>query len=119
MIGSSDDPVARASYTRYDVSKDEPGFAKVELTRVGWCPRPSLRQTGHVTVRMERRAGRLHLRAVLVAGVPVDRVSAGGQLVGERDERPDVAVGGHRGEEEARHAAKRRRPRRARHRGFP
>jgi hypothetical protein len=52
MVGSSDDPVARASYTRYDVSKDEPGFAKVELTRVGWCPRPSLRQTGHVTVRI-------------------------------------------------------------------
>ena len=51
MVGSADDPnVARASYTRYDVSKDEPGFAKVQLTRVGWCPKPGLRQTGHVTV---------------------------------------------------------------------
>ena len=33
MIGSSDDPVARASYTRYDVSKDEPGLAVVRLTQ--------------------------------------------------------------------------------------
>jgi hypothetical protein len=52
MVGTSDDHVARASYTRYDVSKDEPGFAKVELTRVGWCPKPGLRQTGRATVRI-------------------------------------------------------------------
>jgi hypothetical protein len=52
MVGSSEDPVARASYTRYDVSRDEPGFAKVELTRIGWCPNPGLRQTGKVTVRI-------------------------------------------------------------------
>jgi hypothetical protein len=53
MVGTSDDPaVARASYTRYDVSKDEPGFAAVRLTRIGWCPKPGLRQTGHVTVRI-------------------------------------------------------------------
>jgi hypothetical protein len=52
MVGSSDDPVARASYTRYDVSKDEPGLAIVQLTRVGWCPKPGLRQTGKVTVRI-------------------------------------------------------------------
>ena len=52
MVGTSDDPVARASYTRYDVSKDEPGFAAVRLTRVGWCPKPGLRQTGKVTVRI-------------------------------------------------------------------
>jgi hypothetical protein len=52
MVGSSEDPVARASYTRYDVSADEPGFATVHLTRVGWCPKPSLRQTGHATVRI-------------------------------------------------------------------
>lgn len=53
MVGTSDDPaVARAAYTRYDVSKDEPGFAKVLLTRVDWCPKRGLRQTGHVTVRI-------------------------------------------------------------------
>jgi hypothetical protein len=52
MAGSSEDPVARASYTRYDVSRDEPGFAKVLLTRIGWCPKPGLRQTGKVTVRI-------------------------------------------------------------------
>ena len=53
MVGTREEPnVARASYTRYDVSKDEPGFAKVQLTRVGWCPRPGLRQTGKVTVRI-------------------------------------------------------------------
>jgi hypothetical protein len=53
MIGTRDDPgVARASYTRYDVSDDEPGFAVVRLTRIGWCPRPSERTTGKVTVRI-------------------------------------------------------------------
>ena len=40
VIGSSDDPVARASYTRYDVSRDGPGFAIVKLSRLGWCPKP-------------------------------------------------------------------------------
>ena len=44
MIGSTEEPrVARASYTRYDVSEDEPGLAVVRLTRIGWCPRPDLR----------------------------------------------------------------------------
>ncbi len=53
MVGTSDDPaVARASYTRYDVSKDEPGLAIVKLTRIGWCPKPGLRQTGKATVRI-------------------------------------------------------------------
>ncbi len=53
MVGTSDDPdVARASYTRYDVSRDEPGFAKVLLSRFNWCPKPGRRQTGHVTVRI-------------------------------------------------------------------
>src|SRR4029453_8429126 len=53
MVGTSEDPaVARAAYTRYDVSKDEPGFAKVLLTRVDWCPKLGLRQTGHVTVKI-------------------------------------------------------------------
>jgi hypothetical protein len=50
MVGSSDDPVAHASYTRYDVSADEPGLAVVRLTRIGWCPKPGLRQTGKATV---------------------------------------------------------------------
>ena len=53
MVGTTDDPnVARASYTRYDVSKDEPGFAAVRLSRFNWCPRKGLRQTAHVTVRI-------------------------------------------------------------------
>ncbi len=52
MIGSSEDPVARASYTRYDVSADEPGLAVVELTRIGWCPDADKRQVGKATVRI-------------------------------------------------------------------
>jgi hypothetical protein len=52
ITASAKDPVARASYTRYDVSADEPGLAVVELTRVGWCPSPGKRQVGKVTVRM-------------------------------------------------------------------
>jgi hypothetical protein len=50
MVGSSEDPVARASYTRYDVSDDEPGLAVVKLTRIGWCPKLGLRGTGKTTV---------------------------------------------------------------------
>ena len=52
-------------------------------------------------------------------GVPVDRVPARGELEGERDQRPDVAGGGHAGEEEARHATQLRHPRRSRNRGNP
>ena len=53
MIGSTAEPgVARASYTRYDVSDDEPGLAVVRLTRLGWCPDPSARTTGKATVRI-------------------------------------------------------------------
>jgi hypothetical protein len=52
MVGSSDDPVARASYTRYDVSADEPGLAVVHLTRIGWCPKQGLRGVGKATVRI-------------------------------------------------------------------
>ena len=52
MIGSSDDHVAHASYTRYDVSGDEPGLAVVKLSRLGWCPRPGLRGTGKATVKI-------------------------------------------------------------------
>ena len=52
MVGSSEDPVARASYTRYDVSADEPGLAVVRLTRIGWCPDEGKRQVGKATVRI-------------------------------------------------------------------
>ncbi len=53
IVGSTEEPeIARASYTRYDVSEDEPGLAVVRLTRIGWCPRPDLRGTGKVTVRI-------------------------------------------------------------------
>ncbi|HYI75306.1 MAG TPA: hypothetical protein VEW90_08540, partial [Gaiellaceae bacterium] len=53
MIGKAEDPVARASYTRYDVSQDEPGLAVVRLARsTRWCPDPSVRTTGKVTVRI-------------------------------------------------------------------
>jgi hypothetical protein len=52
MLGSSDDPTARASYTRYDVSEDEPGLAVVRLTRIGWCPSADKRQVGKATVRI-------------------------------------------------------------------
>lgn len=53
MIGTRNEPgVARASYTRYDVSGDEPGLAVIRLTRIGWCPDPSGRTTGKVTVRI-------------------------------------------------------------------
>jgi hypothetical protein len=52
MVGSSEDPVARASYTRYDVSADNPGLAVVELTRIGWCPSEDKRQVGKATIRI-------------------------------------------------------------------
>jgi hypothetical protein len=41
-----------SSYTRYAVSADEPGFAVVKLTRIGWCPSPDLRQVAKATVRI-------------------------------------------------------------------
>ena len=41
MTGSSEEKIARASYTRYDVSGDGPGFALVKLSRVAWCGRTS------------------------------------------------------------------------------
>ncbi len=40
LIGSTDDPVARGSYTRYAVSPDDPNFVVVRLSRLGWCPSP-------------------------------------------------------------------------------
>ena len=37
ITGSAEEKIARGSYTRYDVSRDGPGFAVVKLSRVGWC----------------------------------------------------------------------------------
>ena len=52
IIGKSGEHVARASYTRYDVSGDGPGFAVVTLSRLGWCPDPGRRGAGTATVRI-------------------------------------------------------------------
>lgn len=52
VIGSSEDPVARASYTRYDISRDGPGFALVRFSRVGWCPTPKELGEGFATIRI-------------------------------------------------------------------
>jgi len=52
IVASSGEKTARASYTRYDVSGDGPGFAIVKLTRKGWCPRPGRRGVGRVTARI-------------------------------------------------------------------
>lgn len=52
MVASPGEKVARASYTRYDVSEDEPGLAVVKLSRIGWCPKPGLRGTGKAIVRI-------------------------------------------------------------------
>ncbi len=52
IVGSSDEKIARAAYTRYDVSGDGPGFAVVKLSRVGWCPSPGHRRSGTVTARI-------------------------------------------------------------------
>jgi hypothetical protein len=52
IVAPGGEKTARASYTRYDVSGDGPGFAVVKLSRVGWCPKPSRRGTGTATVRI-------------------------------------------------------------------
>ena len=52
ILAPSGTKIARAAYTRYDVSDDGPGFAVVKLSRVGWCPKPSRRGTGIATVRI-------------------------------------------------------------------
>jgi len=48
----SDERIARAAYTRYDVSGDGPGFALVKLSRVEWCPSPDKRTPSRATVRI-------------------------------------------------------------------
>jgi hypothetical protein len=52
MVAMSGEKVARASYTRYDVSGDGPGFGYANVSRENWCPRPGRRQTGRVVVRI-------------------------------------------------------------------
>jgi hypothetical protein len=52
IIAASGKKIAKAAYTRYDVSGDGPGFAVVRLTRVGWCPNPGRRGTGIATARI-------------------------------------------------------------------
>lgn len=52
MVGSSEEKVARAAYTRYDVEGDGPGFALVKLSRLEWCPSPGRRSPGTATVRI-------------------------------------------------------------------
>jgi hypothetical protein len=50
LVGTSEDPVARGSYTRYDVSNDGPGFVIVKLSRQGWCPSPPGTTTATVRI---------------------------------------------------------------------
>lgn len=52
ITGTSDERIARAAYTRYDVSGDGPGFAFIRLSRVDWCPRPGKRGSAVATVRI-------------------------------------------------------------------
>jgi len=52
MAAPSGEKVARASYTRYDVASDGPGFGYIKVSRENWCPRPGRRQTGRVVVRI-------------------------------------------------------------------
>ena len=41
VVGSVEEPnLARASYTRYLVSPNDPDFVVVLLSRLGWCPKP-------------------------------------------------------------------------------
>jgi len=50
LIGRNGEKVARGSYTRYDVSRDAPGFAIVKLSRLGWCPTPPRKATATVRI---------------------------------------------------------------------
>jgi hypothetical protein len=45
---SDGDGVAEASYNRFDVSRDGPGFAVVKLSRVAWCAGGSARATARI-----------------------------------------------------------------------
>ena len=49
-IGRNGEKVARGSYTRYDVSRDAPGFAIVKLSRLGWCPSPPAKAMATVRI---------------------------------------------------------------------
>jgi hypothetical protein len=50
MVAPRGTKVARAAYTRYDVSHDEPGFVLVKLSRRWLCPKP--RGSTRATVRI-------------------------------------------------------------------
>jgi hypothetical protein len=59
ITGTGEEKVARASYTRYDVSKDGPGFAVVKLSRVAWCggdvPGKATVRIGPVTIGSDKQ----------------------------------------------------------------
>jgi MFS family permease len=50
LVGTSEEQVARGAYTRYDVSRDGPGFALLTLSRLGWCPSPPGETTATVRI---------------------------------------------------------------------
>jgi hypothetical protein len=51
IVGSTEEPkVARASYTRYAVSPNDPNFVLVKLSRTGFCPHPPRRATATVRI---------------------------------------------------------------------
>ena len=59
-IGDRDgNGVAEAAYTRYDVSRDGPGFALVKLSRVAWCggdvPGKAIVKIGPVAIGEDRQ----------------------------------------------------------------
>jgi hypothetical protein len=61
MTGTAEDHVAKASYTRYDVSRDGPGFAFVRLSRRGFCvpgrdvPSRATLRVGPVTIGPDKQ----------------------------------------------------------------
>jgi hypothetical protein len=50
LVAKREETVARGSYTRYDVSRDAPGFVLVKLSRLGWCPSPPGRTNATVRI---------------------------------------------------------------------
>ena len=65
ITGSSEEKIARASYTRYDVSRDGPGFALVKLSRVAWCgrdiPGKATVRIGPVTIGEDKQPAIAHI----------------------------------------------------------
>jgi hypothetical protein len=52
IAAGTGEKAATASYTRYDVSSDGPGFGYVKVSRENWCPAPGHRQTTTAVVRI-------------------------------------------------------------------